>query len=223
MPLIAAHRAVFIHIPKTGGTSVAAAFGLREDFEDGTRVLYGRDPATGEMWLHHLGVQALLDTGRLKGYENWYRFAFVRNPWTRCRSSWLFQKSRGFLVADTLTEHVRYLDQQFRFGGELFITDVPQYRFVYGKGDTLLVDSLGRFEHMQETFQAICLRLGATPAKLPFLNQTPLPPELWEAARYTQESVEKVGRLYREDCARFGYDADGIAPEESESVFLPVS
>lgn len=220
MPLLTAYKAVFVHIPKTGGTSVAGAFGLTEDHQDGSKVLYGRDPVSGELWLHHLGIQSLLDTGRLKGCEKWYRFSFVRNPWTRCRSSWLFQKSRGFDVADTLEEHIDDIEAQLKCKLGLFVTDAPQHWFLYGRDGTLLVDALGRFEHLQETFDAICLRLGAPQRKLPFLNETPAPQELIDVSHYTCKMAAKVGAIYREDCIRFGYDSDGLVLEESESVLL---
>lgn len=216
MPVIPFCKAVFIHIPKTAGGSITHALGLQESLENGLPNLCGVDPNSDLRWLHHLPAFELLDQGWLQrcapGSEKWYRFAFVRNPWERLLSSYTFQQRMGrFGPEYTFADHVRivYAKLEASAFSSLFITDHPQYRFVYGANDELLVDALGRFECLQESFDAICRKLRISKKDLSVLNASRTRPEDALEANYTPELVELVGEAYSRDCERFGYIYEG--------------
>ena len=67
--IIPEKKLLFIHIPKTGGTSITKAFGLKE--------------------IHHLNLQYY--EGQLKDkmerLEDYFKFTFVRNPYDRYASA----------------------------------------------------------------------------------------------------------------------------------------
>ena len=71
------YRFIFIHIPKTGGTSIA-----EPDYEGGNGALAG-----------YLGEQDYAQAGHIRAvglkqrigasWDQYFKFAFVRNPWDR--------------------------------------------------------------------------------------------------------------------------------------------
>ena len=65
------HRAIFIHIQKTGGESVTAALGGPKNSPD-------------KHWL----ANELKAVTELDIWDNYFRFALVRNPWARLVSWW---------------------------------------------------------------------------------------------------------------------------------------
>jgi hypothetical protein len=216
MPVIQFCKAVFVHIPKTAGRAIMAAMGVPENIEDGRSNLYGADPVSGRFWLHHLTAFEMLDQQWLQkcvpGSEKWYRFAFVRNPWERLLSSYTFQRNiqRAGLAA-SFADHVREVHAKLENSdvSSLFITDHPQYRFVYGAKDELLVNALGRFEFLQESFDAICRKLRVPKRIVAPANVSRGRPEDALEANYTQELVDLVGAAYSKDCERFGYIYEG--------------
>ena len=71
---------VFIHIPKCGGNAVVAdVFGLTET-----------------PWFGHVGPDFYARLLGPRRFERAYKFAFVRDPVTRCRSGFEFVKRGGF-------------------------------------------------------------------------------------------------------------------------------
>jgi hypothetical protein len=77
-------KVVFVHVPRTGGTSIEEAFGLREESKQ----------------IHHWKASELLHLAD----DDYYWFSFVRNPWDKTISSY-FQpanKKIGWLSGKTL-------------------------------------------------------------------------------------------------------------------------
>lgn len=66
-------RAIFLHIPKTGGTSVRAYLKKHTSGKD----IYRHRPPRKCIEDNYI-PQAL--------FENYFKFAFVRNPWARAVS-----------------------------------------------------------------------------------------------------------------------------------------
>ena len=90
MPVSHELKCIFVHIPKSGGTSVENALGLLADVRnENTETMFGliKSPALKKKvrstsFLQHLTAKELR---RLlpSQFSSYYRFAFVRNPWSR--------------------------------------------------------------------------------------------------------------------------------------------
>ncbi len=190
------HQAIFVHIPKTAGTSVLAALGADPVFDT-------HAPAQ----IYHNVYPALFARAR--------RFAFVRNPWDRFASSFHFMKSGTDwpMQQQWARRHIGDLDFAaftHRIGRDaLFRVHVMAERFFWPQGFWLgaesarLVHDLYRFEEIDTAMTTLCARLGIEPP-----TQTP---HLRKAAKadfrslYDEEMVAIVGKLYRADIARLGY------------------
>lgn len=95
MPLMLKHdtKIWFIHIPKTGGTSIVA--NLREM---GVQVKHiDEEPVAHGVTLQHLTPEQL--DHRISHWKNYPAFAVMRDPWHRTQSEYHYQRALG------LTQH----------------------------------------------------------------------------------------------------------------------
>jgi hypothetical protein len=192
------HRFIFIHIPKTAGTSI------EEVLRDETCQLRSREwdkarvPHTP---LNHLTLQELADYGTLTPAQlrSYFKFCFVRNPWDRLISEifcpWI---SPGF---GALT-----VDQRIRWACELAKTTTGignhlrlQQDFLHADG--LQMDFIGRFEHLEADFGHLCRLLGIDVA-LPHLNRSAHRPY---QEYYDTETHALTAATYRRDIDALHY------------------
>ena len=190
------HNAIFVHIPKTAGTSVLAGLGAPAVFDT-----------------HAPSCAYRQSYPEL--YARAYKFAFVRNPWDRFASSFHFMKhgTSWSLQRDWAREHIGDLDFAAftrRLRHPLHRANVLAERFFWpqtvwlgGEGRTQGVDQIFRFEALDEALEALCGRLGLpAPEQTPHMRKVDRP----DFRRlYDDETRAIVGRLYRRDIAALGY------------------
>jgi len=190
------HAAIFVHIPKTAGTSVLAA----------------------------LGAPPVFDThAPLRAYQNAYpdlyarafKFAFVRNPWDRFASSFHFMKdgTSWKMQQDWARRHIgrqSFKEFTYRLRNPLFRASVLAERFFWPQMFWLMdargrigVDELFRFEALDTAMPRLCDRLVITrPEKTPHLRKV----EKGDfRSLYDEQMIEIVGRIYRRDIDALGY------------------
>lgn len=185
-----AHRCIFVHIPKTAGSSVATA-------------LFGAPSS-------HLTAQAYLDANPRK-FARFFKFAFVRNPWDRLVSTYAFLRDGGMNAMDRAwaSEHLAPyadFDDFVRRGLALeavrsWVHFRPQTDFICDTDGKVLMDFIGRYEWLDADFAAVAKRLGRD-VTLPVTNVSR---RAGYGDYYTPETRELVGRLYRSDVAAFDY------------------
>jgi chondroitin 4-sulfotransferase 11 len=190
------HRCIFVHVPKAAGISVAMA-------------LFG-NLAGG-----HAGAR---DYRKVFGRDFWryFKFTFVRNPYTRLVSAYEFLRGGGHPAWATnqrfrdqvLSEYVDFAD--FVLGWLKPRTRWPEPHFrpqceFLELGGRLVMDFVGRVERIEEDFATVYDRLGFQTRKLPRLNET----HYGHAALgeyYTSDAVERcVQDFYARDFELFGY------------------
>ncbi|WP_112321442.1 sulfotransferase family 2 domain-containing protein [Oceanibium sediminis] len=203
------HRFVFVHIPKTAGTSLRAALDTLE----------GADPAAVAKTWHETPLQ-FLDayaerTGRPVAELEGYRFvAFVRNPWDRFGSLHRFllsprMRKRYPEVPESLVDFAR-----MAVAPPAWMSSIrslrPQCDYLEG-----ITPWTGRFETLDADFARLCELLGVS-LSLPALKQTR---KAAPARRFgilprrdpmhSAPVRDAVAQLYAEDIARFGYAPPG--------------
>ena len=139
------YKFYFTHIPKTGGTSIKKA--LLPYANKGQLYFNGEKVTDGEGFHPHVPLTA----STAKSFNDYYKFAFVRNPWARFVSLYLFlrgrdrdivrNKSFSFFITDIVTNRNMYSRTQVRFGLEH-------------------MDYVGQFENIDADFQLICRNIG---------------------------------------------------------------
>jgi hypothetical protein len=185
--------AIFVHINKTGGSSIEQALGL--PFQHRT-ALEIRD-AIGE-----------------RRWRSRFSFAFVRNPWDKVASHYHYRvKTNQTGLGDRpipFGEWVRlayaeqaapYYDQPKMF--------MPQLEWLRDRDGKILVDFVGRFEALQSDFAQVCSRLGRA-ASLPHVKSSPRGDY---RTYYDDASADIVARAFAEDIRAFCYEFDSTHSE----------
>jgi chondroitin 4-sulfotransferase 11 len=191
-----AHGVIFVHIPKTAGTSVFKALGQEPGWDThAPNIAY---------------EQVYPELSR-----RCFRFAFVRNPWDRFASAFFFMKSgtnwslqrdwaRRHIGDSDFASFVRRLEQPlFRriVLAERFFW--PQSFWLAGASGPIAVDAIYRFEQLGEAIAALCERLDIPPPQqVPHLRKVEKPDY---RALYDDETRRIVGRFYARDVEALGY------------------
>jgi chondroitin 4-sulfotransferase 11 len=190
------NRCIFVHIQKTGGSSLEA-------------VLRGNDPGIGSNL--HEGRRHLFarEIRPLVGAERWnayFKFAFVRNPWDRL-VSW-YHMCIQVPVPNAFARYVRACAPTF----EAFVrqattgmgerTTYNQLDYVTDERGEPMLDFVGRYETLHEDFARIRDRLPLA-FDLPHVNRSE---HLHYRECYSDATRDIVARRFARDIAYFGYD-----------------
>jgi len=193
---------VFIHIPKTAGSSITTALNEHADSAEKLSPKIGKHAKAWEVRFL-LGEQL---------WQNYFSFAFVRNPWDLMVSSyhWWLQK------AVSMKQYHRHVQRIQKMGDfKTFIRSKYGCRMInerYGnlydwisdyKTGEKIVDYVGRVETLQEDWENICERIGIKPAVISRLNTTH---RTAYREYYDKETREFVARRFHKSIELFGYE-----------------
>jgi len=187
-------NAMFIHVPKTAGTSIEKSLGLiRARTPSKFKKLFTNE---GQYSFGHVEVRKRLKNGAISRgfYRSAFKFCFCRNPYDRAVSHYFYARKRH---PDKFSPSVSFLDFTRTLGdyGRLFRT---QKYYV----DKIVFDFIGRFERLEEDYQYVAKTIGVD-SKLIQDNRTKHKPY---SDYYDYESAYHVATFYQEDFERFGYD-----------------
>jgi hypothetical protein len=134
-------------------------------------------------------------------YRNYFKFAFVRNPWARAYSWYKNvigdEKHRqGYRI----TEGTSFNEFLRRFAGRGMLK--PQTYWITGFNGSIPLDYIGRFESLKKDFEEICRYLRITPLVLPHKGRGSGDDY---HQHYDKDSMDLVSTVYRCDIEEFGY------------------
>tara|TARA_R100000008_G_scaffold48895_1_gene29093 strand:- start:4858 stop:5589 length:732 start_codon:yes stop_codon:yes gene_type:complete len=191
-------KAVYIHIPKTGGTSFKKVF---KPFindcvvtEQSNIIKEQSNFGYNDLLVLNFKKSDALRKKEALGEEAWdnaFKFAIVRNPWDRYVSNWkwltrkekLFPKkgwrARGWHGMDgeiTFEDFVKQMDVCYlnlkRLHG--YQHDKwhlrNQIEHIVDYDGNIIIDHIGRFENLQEEYKFICDKIQLPEIQLPYLN-----------------------------------------------------
>jgi hypothetical protein len=129
-----------------------------------------------------------------------FKFAFVRNPFDRFISYCAFMtRVQGQFERDPKKVMRHFIDNP----PWQHILFQPQHTFVTDEDGTMLADSVGRVEQMQQSYDEIAARIGIPSATLERVNCS----NRRDYRGYYDDSlVEGVSKLYARDLELFGYE-----------------
>jgi Sulfotransferase family len=212
---------IFIHNFKTGGTSIEKKLGLfdvlERDVQDHRTIreielltqrghffrksLYALKIGKPKASVHNFKTALFPELTKTQ-YNEFYKFSFVRNTWSRLYSWYANMmkddvlrlafgiKDRGFTYEEFLNEKIDHST----FSQLYFLTDST------GK---VPMDFVGRFENLQEDFNTVCSHLGIDDPALPKL----LVRNYGQYTDgYTAKTKDLVHQLYQEEIAYFGFE-----------------
>lgn len=200
------HRFIFVAIPKTGTHSVRQA--LRVHMGDGdmeqARLFVEKSfpiPEIARMGHGHISFAEIRPFLGEDKFANYFKFAFVRNPFDRFISYCAFATSReGSFERDPQRVMRHFL---FTAPPHQHIIFRPQHLFLTDRDGSLLADMLGKVEEMQASYDAVCARIGIPSTPLDHANRSR---RSNYRDYYDQELIDGVAKIYARDLELFGYD-----------------
>ncbi len=200
---------VFVHVNKCGGTSMVKALVPYLDLERDI-VLGGEGfEKQSQKYMKEYGIYKHSSAIKIrkflgeKVWDDYYTFAFVRNPWDKILSTYFWflkthwgEKGKGGAIR-RLPDFTAYVRSKF-------LDEKSCSWFVYDK-EKCIVDDIFRFEEMQKSFKNVCMNIGIPPANLPFLNATREMRKESYSTYYTAETRSIIEEKYAMDMAHFSY------------------
>lgn len=204
-------RFIFVHIPKTGGTSLSLAYEGRAAADD---ILIGDTPkakarqrrlrgaaSAGRLWKHSTlsDIRGLVSDEDIEGC---FVATLVRNPWDRVLSYWAWARVQRFEhPAVRLAAHLSFADfvKQPQIA-EAFRAN-PCAAYVRRSDGQERCDLFARIE-CPEDLEPLWAHLGFR-LDLPRVNLSDRPADWREA--YDDDTAARVADFAAEDIARFGY------------------
>lgn len=173
--LLDKYQAIFIHVPKVAGQSIEHFFldKLNITKKDALPLLIGPNPNSnqGPPKLAHLTALELLKYKHIspENFNTYFKFAFVRNPWSRAVSFYKFLGFQSFISFEKFV--LEYLSAKNWNDEKRYWFVRPQAEFVVDEESAILVDFIGKIENINEDFNFVLKRLNFEPAKLPYINK----------------------------------------------------
>ena len=205
---------LFVHIAKTGGTSVRAAL----------NPLRWRDPYYVPIFLcsklskltgHRIGVKfprhakviAAKEMLPRELFDNLFKFAFVRNPWDLQISSYHhIRRERPHLLAgiNDFEQFLRWkLDPARPYQYHIDTSIELQSDYLVDLNGKIIVDFIGKYEQLQEDFDEVCRRIGITSKTLPHKRKATDRSDYRQY--YNDDTARLVADYFRRDIENFGY------------------
>lgn len=214
---------VFVHIMKTGGTSISSCLADTLSWQDinlgGTQKDTHNNAAYRQQFglAKHSTAAAIRDVIGEQRWNDYFTFAFVRHPYSRAVSLYRFAETlarnnadkpeapankmpivQTFKSAKSLAEFLQTLKADNALGVQC------QKNWVTDHEGSTLVDFIGRYENIDRDYQHIAERLHLPQKQLPQKN----PSGKTSALTLTDSDYALMSELFREDIEFFDYDAE---------------
>jgi len=172
------HNFLFVHIAKTGGTSVS----------DALKKYVWRDPyyipqfiasKMSHMIKHKAGIKMPRHAKVIcakemlphEFFDQLFKFTFVRNPWDLQVSSFHHIKRERPKFLNGHTDFKSFmkhkLDPERPYQYHIDTSIELQSDYLIDLKGNVLIDFIGRYENLQEDFDHVCKTVGITPFQLP--------------------------------------------------------
>jgi len=182
-------KCIFIHIPKTAGNSITQTLNSLPRQKINIKHPYVDLPK-------HAKASEIKQAVGNEIWEEYFTFAFVRNPWDLMVSSyfWWLQKAPKWKKFHADIKEIEQLGSFTHFMysqyGRGMINRLEGNLFDWLSEDgEIIVDFVGRFENLHNDWNEICDRIGVEPYELPHTNQT-------ERSSYREYYTQWFGQFY---------------------------
>jgi len=201
---------LFVHIQKTAGRSFEAV--LKENIPDLKSFMGTHD--------HALWAKEQLE----EQWSDYYKVAFVRNPWDRLVSWYtmiqekgrktLYKRIFGMRKYNHLTQYVLSNSnsfEEFLYNCVDTIDDIDgkksilynQLDYITDKDGSLIVDFVGRFENLNKDTDTVFKTLGLENVTLPHKNSSK---HKNYRSYYSEETKKLVSQRFERDIEFFSYE-----------------
>lgn len=185
---------VFVHNPRTGGTSIHGALRPWNSYPKKKKQPFENHSTLNDV---------------VKRYKSYYKFGFVRNPWDRYVSMYqiVLQKRypkkfrlRGLSFSQFIMDEYRIWQYKLMTSRNKWFS-LPQYKYFVDHKDSFLTDFIGKFENLEADFQYVCSRLEIS-VKLEHKNASQ---RKHYKKYYNEKTKAAVAEMCQKDIQLFGY------------------
>jgi hypothetical protein len=200
MPFSPQHNCLFIHIPKTGGTTIEKLLGIYREWPAlDLQVLHGALLLGGQEYqLQHLSFREASQFLPTDLSTTSFTFTFVRNPWDRMVSEYFWRGGVGYeqefdLFVERACEIVK--SRQELEGRNCHYR--PQVEFLDAS-----IDFVGRFETFHSDLTGVLTKLQVITRDIPHEVKTS---HRFYADYYSDRSQRRVASAYEADIDSLKY------------------
>lgn len=181
------HKFIFLAVPKTGSRSVQ---GYLEKY--GTRSKKGWDP-------NHDGYEKVMERIGPKR-QDYFKFAFFRNPWSLLISVFWYNKNKHRLPLDK--DSVRRWLETYK-GGD------PYLIYMFDKSGDYILDFAGKLENINEDMKNACEKINVpSPENISHIGSVNHAKRLHYTEYYTVPLKNKVKSIFSKSLEILKYDFD---------------
>lgn len=188
------HKCIFIHIPRTGGTSIEQS--IRPDWK-----------------LHKFCNEKHIIASTAKRiyseyWDEYFKFAFVRNPWDRMVSMAKYPRFYGCKIISSKIDVSGYIEKypgtEIDSRTESVHDEVqPIQNAVYKNILNEELDFIGKFENIEQDYNKVCAIINCSNKLIHFEKYKERERDYTEY--YTDETQALVAKKYENDIIQHGY------------------
>ena len=213
------YKCIFVHIPKTAGSSIEQKLGWFDKLEWGVqdhRTIREIEPKpkTDIYYdiFHHLcnlkPGKAYNEISVLKNqplshrqYKNYFKFSFVRNPWSRV-FSWYknVMRDERQRLSKGISAEISFKDFMLNYGEHWALKS--QFHWLENSKGEIPFDFIGRYEDLNEDFGFVCDQLGIKDKTLPELLKANNPKY---SLAFDSDLIDIVHKRYDKEIDYFRY------------------
>ncbi len=205
---------LFVHIAKTGGTSIRATLN-RYRWRDPYYIPAAICSRISSLTSHRIGCKLPRHAKVIAAHEmlpreifqNLFKFAFVRNPWDLQVSSYHhIRRERPHLMAghDDFESFLRYkLDPARPYQYHIDTSMELQSEYLVDLRGNVLVDFIGHYEDIEGDFREVCRRIGINPP--PLAHRRRAKKRLDYRSYYSDATAELIAERFKRDIELFDY------------------
>jgi hypothetical protein len=195
MPINLEKKILFLHVTKTGGTSIEYFFDMfNSDSLYNPKNIYLFAP-------QHYPLEVLKKI--IVDYDRLFKFCFVRNPYSRMLSEYFYSKKETIFDPDDFHEWLI-----------IFLSRRIDHNELQSRYVDETINFVGRFETLQSDFEELKIKLIdfwggsgiAEPENFRTKNLEHLNASTINCSEMKQESKDIIADFYKEDFINFGYD-----------------
>ena len=214
------HRFLYIHIPKTAGSTVKQHLSAHTRYCDVEVGGSAQAELIAPYYAERFGLRKHSPAMEIRqaigeqDFEALFKFTFVRNPFTRAVSTFNFLKNTwrawtGSEIMDGFDSLEALVTSDFfktRGPDRIF---EPQMRWLVGPDGRRCVNFIGRLETLEPDMEALCRRLKLPPpAGLSWLNASRITLGGEDVTAITAKVADAIRARYPRDFASLGYSDD---------------
>ncbi len=214
------HNFLFVHIAKTGGTSIRTALD-RYKWWDPYRIPMAICSRISGLTGHRIACKpprhakaiAAREMLPREVYGRLFKFAFVRNPWDLQVSSFHHIRRERPHLMEGMEDFETFLrwkltpDRPYQFHIDTSIE--LQSDYLIDLRGNVIVDFIGRYEHLAADFETACQKIGIRTLKLPHKRQATDRRDY--RSYYTDKTAQLIADHFRADIEMFAYTFDGAS------------